>query len=109
MGLPRVKINVANSSSQGATKRNVLSDVTSNRLAPRAPPRRLTKNQVLRRGSLRRWMSLRYEKTLAMVPGTRATVLEALAITAGIPANTREGNVRKLPPPATALIAPAAK
>ena len=52
-------------------------------------------------------MSLRYAKALATEPGTIATVLEALAITAGTPANNSEGKVRKLPPPATALMAPA--
>jgi hypothetical protein len=44
-----------------------------------------------------------------MALGTRATVLEAFDTTAGIPANTNEGNVIKLPPPATELITPAAK
>jgi hypothetical protein len=46
---------------------------------------------------------------LATDPGTRATVLEALAMTAGTPPNTREGKVRKLPPPAIELITPAKK
>jgi hypothetical protein len=46
---------------------------------------------------------------LAIDPGTRATVLEAFAMTAGTPANTSEGNVRKLPPPAIELMAPAKK
>jgi hypothetical protein len=50
-----------------------------------------------------------YEATLAMEPGTSATVLDALAITAGTPAKTNEGKVRKLPPPAMELMTPAEK
>ena len=51
----------------------------------------------------------RYDHVLANVPGMRARVFVAFAATAGIPAKTRDGNVRKLPPPAMALITPATK
>jgi hypothetical protein len=52
---------------------------------------------------------LRYEIVLAKLPGRSATVLVAFAATAGTPAAIRAGNVRKLPPPAIALMAPAKK
>jgi hypothetical protein len=44
---------------------------------------------------------------LAAKPGHSATVLVALASTAGTPVNSRTGNETKLPPPATAFSVPA--
>src|SRR5215469_6388042 len=44
---------------------------------------------------------------LATCPGQRATVLLAFAFTGGMPRNSNVGKETKLPPPATALIAPA--
>lgn len=46
---------------------------------------------------------------LASAPGQTAAVLVALAAIGGIPPTSRSaGKVRKVPPPATELIAPAA-
>jgi hypothetical protein len=45
----------------------------------------------------------------AMDPGTSEIVLVALATTGGIPAPNKVGKVSKVPPPATAFIAPATK
>src|SRR5436190_2273928 len=42
------------------------------------------------------------------VPMTRASVLVALATMGGVPKNSKAGKVTKVPPPATALIAPPA-
>src|SRR5439155_12833201 len=50
----------------------------------------------------------RYPKTLPAVPRTRARVLVALAMIAGVPKKIRLGKVSRVPPPATALMAPAA-
>jgi hypothetical protein len=43
---------------------------------------------------------------LPEVPRTRARVLVALAILEAVPNNRRVGKVTRVPPPATALIAP---
>jgi hypothetical protein len=43
----------------------------------------------------------------ARIPGQTATVLVALAFTGGMPVNSKEGKVMKLPPPAIELAAPA--
>jgi hypothetical protein len=42
------------------------------------------------------------------VPKTSASVLVALAVSGGVPKNNKAGNVISVPPPATALITPAA-
>ena len=49
---------------------------------------------------------MRYAPPLAVVPAHSASVLVALAGTAGTPVNKSAGNATKLPPPATALMAP---
>src|SRR5260221_1450745 len=56
----------------------------------------------------RREMSrcLRYAPVLAVTPTQSATVLVALAAIGAMPLNSRAGKAMKLPPPATALIAP---
>ena len=51
---------------------------------------------------------LRKLNRLPAVPTIRARPLVALATTAPVPVNMRAGNVRTVPPPATALMAPAA-
>src|SRR5277367_4662396 len=49
---------------------------------------------------------MRYAPPLAVVPTQRASVLVALAGTGGTPVKSNAGKATKLPPPATALIAP---
>src|SRR5262249_52430029 len=58
--------------------------------------------EILRRPS-------RAARLVAIWAGKRATVFDALASIAGNPAAMSAGKVRKDPPPATALIKPAAK
>ena len=50
---------------------------------------------------------LRYAPVLAAKPGHSATVLVALASTAGMPVANSAGNETKVPPPATAFSVPA--
>jgi hypothetical protein len=58
------------------------------------------------RGSIER-KSRRKPNIAPSEPGQIATVLVALAITDGSPSQISDGNVTSVPPPATALIAPA--
>src|SRR5580704_15961781 len=90
-----------NESGQAITKRE-----------PIYPPTRLGSNKI---ATQRRtaFSSRRNPQTEASAPGTKATVLVALAITdapAVEPsAANKAGNVNSVPPPAIELIAPAAK
>src|SRR5678816_1092769 len=52
-------------------------------------------------------MSRRYSTVDTKTPGTSAIVLVAFAGTAGTPAAIKAGNVRNVPPPATAFSDPA--
>ena len=73
--------------------------------APRKPPSRL--GTSIRRTNRRDGASsFRYPKAPAMEPGSRATVLVALA-NAGNITPVSAGNVSSVPPPAIEFIAPA--
>lgn len=55
---------------------------------------------------LERFRRLRYARPLAVTPTQSARVFVAFAGMGATPVNRRAGNATKLPPPATALIAP---
>ena len=103
-----MKMRVAISSSQGTSIMKVADGVMSRTQAPSRPPTTpvTVSGTITRRDKLRN--SLRYAQTLAGWPGHSATVLVALALTGGMPANNSDGKETKLPPPATELMAPAA-
>src|SRR5271154_3855545 len=103
--LPKAKSSVAPSSSHGKTFRKVCAGVLMSRIAPANPPTMLVRMSgiITRRGM---FSFMRYAPPLAVVPTQRASVLVALAGTGGTPVKSRAGNATKLPPPATALMAP---
>ena len=74
--------------------------------APRNPPITLATimGSSTRRETLKR---RRYAPPLAATPTHNANVLVAFAGTGGTPVNNKAGKLMKLPPPATALMAPA--
>ena len=102
-----VKMMVADRISHGTSRKKVVCGVLSRIQAPTIPP--IT--PVTSSGAIVRHESLpnccRYAPMLATCPGHSATVLVAFALTGGMPMNSSVGNVTKLPPPATALMAPA--
>ena len=83
--------------------------VTSSSTAPASPPPRLISTRVRSGMPSKDWKSRRQAQALASVPGSSATVLEALATTEGRPTKTMAGMVTKEPPPAAAFIAPASR
>src|SRR5580693_6710642 len=103
--LPKANSSVAPSSSHGKTFKNVCAGVLISKIAPANPPITLVRTSgiITLRGMFNR---MRYAPPLAVVPTQSARVLVALAGTAGTPVNKSAGNATKLPPPATALIAP---
>ena len=78
-------------------------------MAPTRPPPRLIRSMVRSGVPSKGRKSRRQAQALASVPGSRATVLEALAATEGRPTDTMAGMVTKEPPPAAAFIAPASR
>src|SRR5271154_3554212 len=103
--LPNANNKVAPSSSQGKTFRKVCAGVLIRRIAPANPPITLvTISGIMTRRGMFSFM--RYAPPLAVVPTQSASVFVALAGTGGTPVNNSAGNATKLPPPATALIAP---
>src|SRR5271157_1214057 len=103
--LPNANSSVAPSSSQGKTFKKVCAGVLIRRIAPAKPPITLvTSSGIITRRGMFNFM--RYAPPLAVVPTQSASVLVALAGTGGTPVNSSAGNATKLPPPATALIAP---
>src|SRR5580698_2513525 len=103
--LPNAKSSVAPSSSHGSTFKKVCAGVFISKIAPANPPITLVtiKGIITRRGISN---FMRYAPPLAVVPAQSARVLVALAGTGGTPVNSSAGNATKLPPPATALMAP---
>src|SRR5215469_1644070 len=103
--LPKTNNRVAPAMSQGSSFAKVCSGVRSSKSAPATPPMKLVINRgiIKRRGTSRR---SRKAPPLKTIPVQRATVLVALAGTCGTPVNTSAGNAMKLPPPATAFMAP---
>jgi hypothetical protein len=98
---------VAKRIKNGTNAANTAGGVRLSRAAPRIPPIKLgIINTKKRRGVSS--SSLRYPHMLLHVPGTSATVLVALAMIGECPAQMSEGKVSSVPPPATALIIPAA-
>ena len=84
---------------------NVWSDVASRSNAPAVPPSALASARTI--SVVRsRGRSLRYAIVLATPAGHSATAVVAFAATGGTPTRSIDGNTRKLPPPATELIAP---
>ena len=92
--------------SQGKTRMKVCAGVRSRRMARTIPPTTLAEARVPNtgRGTL---MWRRKAPPLNSRPVQSATVLVAFAGTGGRPTNSRAGKAMKLPPPATALSAPA--
>ena len=79
--------------------------VLISKMAPTNPP--ITLVRISGIITLREMFNrMRYAPPLAVVPTQSASVLVALAGTAGTPVNKSAGKATKLPPPATALIAP---
>src|SRR5271165_1717352 len=105
MLLPKANSKVPLSSNQGMSRRKTCCGVLSSSSEPASPPTTLVSSKGInkRRGTLSRF---RYAPVLAANPGQRATVLVALASTAGTPVLSNAGNVRKVPPPATAFSVP---
>src|SRR5208282_1509425 len=103
--LPKAKSSVAPSNSHGNTFQKVCAGVLISKIAPANPPITLVRISgiITRRGIFSR---MRYAPPLAVVPTQSANVLVALAGTGGTPVNKSAGNATKLPPPATALMAP---
>src|SRR5881296_4177187 len=97
---------VAAKRSHGITASNAFWEVESKSKAPLIPPAMLATITGLT-GMSKVSISFRYAQALISTPGKTATVLVALATIEGTPVNTRAGNVRNEPPPATALITPA--
>ena len=87
---------------------NLWLGVTSSNWLPAAPPTRHT-SRIHRNVRPRTGEELRYTQAEAMPPGTRTTAEVALAQMGLKPANNSAGNVRKVPPPASALATPATK
>src|SRR5215203_5676998 len=106
---PKAKTRVATSSSQGSRASKARCGVASSSRAPAKPPPRLMKRRTRSGTPSKGRKSRRQAQALARVPGSRATVLEALAATEGRPADTMAGMVTKEPPPAAAFIAPASR
>ena len=73
---------------------------------PIKPPTRLTGRKLFSQGRMagRCW---RLPNMPPLVPSTSASVLVAFATTGVVPKASSVGNVSNVPPPATALIAPA--
>src|SRR5271155_5306993 len=103
--LPNANSSVAPSNSHGKTFKKVCAGVLIKRIAPANPPITLVtiSGIITRRGM---FSFMRYAPPLAVVPTQSAKVFVALAGTGGTPVNKSAGNATKLPPPATALIAP---
>src|SRR5271163_4954959 len=103
--LPNANRSVAPSSSHGSTFKKVCAGVLISRIAPAKPPTMLVRISgiITRRGMFN---FMRYAPPLAVVPTQSASVLVALAGTGGTPVKSSAGNATKLPPPATALMAP---
>src|SRR5580692_250294 len=103
--LPNANNSVAPSSNHGKTFKKVCAGVLMSRIAPANPPITLVtiSGIITRRGM---FSFMRYAPPLAVVPTQSASVFVALAGTGGTPVNKSAGNATKLPPPATALIAP---
>src|SRR6267378_3513148 len=102
---PNANSSVAPRSSQGRTCRKVCAGVLINKNAPANPPMTL----VITSGIMTRRVMFsfsRYAPPLAVVPTQRASVFVAFAGMAGTPVRSKAGKETKLPPPATALIAP---
>ena len=101
-----MKTAVAMSRSHGTRSENVEFEVLSSRILPMTEPARLAiviHNRKLL-STLR--MVSRYTQADANAPGRSTSDAVALACTGAIPANRRAGKVRKVPPPASALVAP---
>src|ERR1700761_3582192 len=106
---PRANTPVANRNSHGTSLLNACEGVTSNRIAPIVPPTRLMIERL--RSSLFPSCGVflttsREAQAVTNCPGASATVLEALASMAGMPAAISDGKVRNAPPPASALTIP---
>ena len=104
-----MKIRVETRISHGTSRRKVVCGVLSSVQPPRMPPSSavMSSGIMVFRDSLSNCR--RYALMLATCPGHRATVFVTLAFTGGMPTNSKVGNETKLPPPATALIAPASR
>ena len=102
---PNVKTADAASISSGRMRVNVRSDVESRSNAPAAPPSALASAKTIN-VFRSRGRSLRYAMVLDTPAGHSATAVVAFAATGGTPTSSIDGNTRKLPPPATELIAP---
>ena len=76
-------------------------------MLPSQPPSMLTGKKRLSQGLIVA-ICPRNPKILPAVPITRATVLVALAVTGAVPNSSSTGKVIIVPPPATALMSPAA-
>ncbi len=103
--LPNANKSVALSISHGITFKKVCAGVLIRRTAPASPPTTLVtiRGIITRREILSRF---RYAPPLAVTPTQSASVFVAFADTGGTPVNMSAGNATKLPPPATALMAP---
>src|SRR5512142_3047430 len=98
----------ANRMSHGTTARNERSEVWRSSHDPASPPRSDGHARtVARRRSSE--MTFRYAKTDETLPGHTAMVFVALAVTDPMPVVRRAGNETSDPPPAIALMTPAAK
>lgn len=81
--------------------------VSSSSTAPNNPPTALVTPSARGVTPSSGARSARNAQVLARLPGKRATVLDAFAATEGTPTSIRAGRVTKVPPPATAFMAPA--
>src|SRR5258708_7223820 len=106
MGPLKANKSVASNRRQGISCWKVDCEVRSSKTAPSTPPTRLVLTSTTTSTRSCAASSLRYAPTLASEPGQSATVLVALAWMGKTPVKISEGNVMKLPPPATELSAP---
>jgi hypothetical protein len=103
--LQNANSSVAPSSNHGNTRKKVCAGVLISSAAPASPPTTLvTINGTITRRVM--FSRFRYAPPLAVVPIHNASVFVAFAATGATPVNNSAGNATKLPPPATALIAP---
>jgi hypothetical protein len=99
---------VANRIRTGTRRSNTGVGVTWSSAAPMRPPVTLGSARIRNRRSATASSRLK-PQTPPTVPGQIATVLVAFAVTDGRPSQTRVGKVRRVPPPAMELMAPARK
>src|SRR5271166_714227 len=102
-----MKMMVADRISHGTSHTKIVVGVLSSTHAPPIPPMMHVTSSGAIIGHDNLLNCCRYAPMLATCPGHSATVLVAFANFAGTPINISVGKLTKLPPPATALMAPA--